>query len=93
MTQAQEQYDHYVAESLKRGQMEQVQDLQRGELLEGLKKNWEELHYQYQGLSVVTDTASKKARKERMEAEMKQLERDIELIENHKVIYIAQDQQ
>ena len=93
MAQAQEQYDHYVAESLKRGQMEQVQDQQRGELLEGLKKNWEELHHQYQGLSVVTDTASKKARKERMEAEMKQLERDIEVIENHKVIYIAQDQQ
>ena len=30
--------------------------------LDGLKKNWEELHLQYQGLSVVTDTAPKKAR-------------------------------
>ena len=58
-------------------------------ILDGLKKNWEELHHQYQGLSVVTDTAPKKARKERMEAEMKQLERDIETIEKHKVIYIA----
>lgn len=51
--------------------------------------NWEELHHQYQGLSVVTDTAPKKARKERMEAEMKQLERDIETIEKHKIIYIG----
>ncbi len=91
MAQAQDEYDHYVAESLRKGQMEQVRERQRGELLEGLKKNWEELHHQYQGLSVVTDTVSKKARKERMEAEMKQLERDIELIENHRVIYIAQD--
>ena len=61
-------------------------------LLEGLKKNWEELHHQYQGLSVVTDTAPKKARKERMEAEMKQLEKDIELIERHQAIYITQPQ-
>lgn len=91
MGDAQEQYDHYVAESLRRGQMEQVQEEQRAELLKGLKKNWEELHHQYQGLSVVTDTVSKKARKERMEAEMKQLERDIQVIEHHKVIYIAQD--
>jgi hypothetical protein len=37
----------------------------------------------------VTDTAPKKARKERMETEMKQLERDIETIEKHKIIYIA----
>ncbi len=93
MTAAQDQYDHYVAESLRRGQMEQVQEEQREELLKGLKKNWEELHHLYQGLSVVTDTVSKKARKERMEAEMKQLERDIEVIEHHRVIYIAQDQQ
>ena len=41
-----------------------------------------------QGLSVVTDTPAKKARKERMEAEMKQLEKDIELFERHSVIYI-----
>lgn len=92
MTEAQQQYDHYVEESLRRGQMEQVEEEQRAELLKGLKKNWEELHHQYQGLSVVTDTVSKKARKERMEAEMKQLERDIDVIEHHKVIYIAQEQ-
>ncbi len=43
----------------------------------------------FQGLSVVTDTVPKKSRKERMEAEMKQLERDIETIEKHATIYIA----
>jgi hypothetical protein len=56
-------------------------------LIQGLKKNWEEIHEQYQGISVVTDTAPKKNRKERMEAEMKQLERDIETVERHSVIY------
>jgi len=34
----------------------------RDEILAGLKKNWEQLHHQYQGLSVVTDTVPKKAR-------------------------------
>lgn len=93
MSAAQREYEEYIAESMRRGQMDQVERDQRDELLSGLKKNWEELHHQYQGLSVVTDTATKKARKERMEAAMKQLEKDIELIERHKVIYIAMDQQ
>ena len=61
----------------------------RQSIINGLKANWEELHHQYQGLSVVTDTAPKKARKESLEAQMKQLERDIETTEKHKIIYIA----
>lgn len=65
----------------------------REALLAGLKANWEDLHHQYQGLSVITDTAPKKARKERMEAEMKQLEKDIELIERHRRLYISQPSQ
>ncbi len=71
--------------------MEQVAQRERDELLAGLKKNWEDLHHQFQGLSVITDTVMKKARKEKLEAEMKQLETDIDLIEKHKVIYITND--
>ena len=93
MAAAQKEYEEYIAESMRRGQMDQVDIDQREELLAGLKQNWEELHHQYQGLSVVTDTATKKARKERMEAAMKQLEKDIELIERHRVIYVAKEQQ
>lgn len=86
---AQEEYDEYVREHYRRGAMKQLTEAERQTILDGLKKNWEEIHHQYQGLSVVTDTAPKKMRKERMEAEMKQLERDIELLEKHKVIYIS----
>lgn len=86
---AQEEYNDYVAEHFRRGAMKQLTAEEREGILCGLKKNWEEFHDLYQGLSVVTDTAPKKNRKERMEAEMKQLERDIETIEKHKVIYIA----
>lgn len=89
MRRAQEEYNAYVAEHFRRGAMQQLSEGERQSILNGLKKNWEEIHDQYQGLSVVTDTAPKKNRKERMEAEMKQLERDIETVERHKVIYIA----
>lgn len=89
MRRAQEEYNAYVAEHFRRGAMAQLSAEERQRILDGLKKNWEEIHDQYQGLSVVTDTAPKKNRKERMEAEMKQLERDIEALEKHKVIYIA----
>jgi len=89
MRRAQEEYDEYVAEHFRRGAMKQLSAEQRNEILQGLKHNWEEIHHQYQGISVVTDTAPKKNRKERMEAEMKQLERDIETLEKHKFIYIA----
>lgn len=89
MQKAQEEYNAYIAEHFRRGAMQQLSESERQGILAGLKKNWEEIHDQYQGLSVVTDTAPKKNRKERMEAEMKQLERDIESIERHKVIYIA----
>merc|ERR1712226_902640 len=86
---AQEEYDAYVADHFRRGAMKQLPEEDRQAILKGLKTNWEQLHHEYQGLSVVTDTAPKKNRKERMEAEMKQLERDIETIEKHRCIYIA----
>lgn len=68
--------------------MIQLSDEERTAILEGLKKNWDKLHHDYQGLSVVTDTPAKKARKERIEGEMKQLEKDIEQIEKHPIIYV-----
>jgi len=90
--QAQEEYDHYVKDSMRKGAMKELNGEERQMTIAGLKCNWEEIHHQYQGLSVVTDTAPKKNRKERMEAEMNQLEKDIELLEKHPKIYIAQMQ-
>ncbi|XP_017559615.1 enkurin [Pygocentrus nattereri] len=85
----QEEYDNYVKERLKEGAMRQLPEGERQNILQGLKKNWDELHHQFQGLSVVTDTASKKFRKEHLEMKMKQLERDIDLMERYKIIYIT----
>ncbi|XP_034162440.2 enkurin [Pangasianodon hypophthalmus] len=88
---AQEEYDHYVKERMKEGAMKQLSEEERQDILDGLKKNWDELHHQYQGLSLITDTVPKKHRKDRLESEMKQLEKDIELIERYKTIYIAKN--
>lgn len=85
----QQAYDEYVQDSLRKGAMKCLLEAERQNIISGLKSNWEEIHHQYQGLSVVTDTAPKKNRKERMEAEMDQLEKDIELLEKHTKIYIA----
>ncbi|KAG5850445.1 enkurin-like [Anguilla anguilla] len=86
---AQEEYDEYVKERVRQGAMKQLSDEERLSTLQGLKKNWEELHHQYQALSIVTDTGPKKYIKEKLEMQMKQLEKDIDLIERHKTIYIA----
>uniref|UniRef100_A0A8C5PTG0 Enkurin domain-containing protein n=1 Tax=Leptobrachium leishanense TaxID=445787 RepID=A0A8C5PTG0_9ANUR len=87
--QAQEEYDAYVKRHLKMGAMKVLSEAERQTVLQGLKKNWDELNHDYQHLSVVIDTPPKKAYKERLEAEMKKLEHDIDVMERHKVIYIA----
>uniref|UniRef100_A0A8C8RY87 Enkurin, TRPC channel interacting protein n=1 Tax=Pelusios castaneus TaxID=367368 RepID=A0A8C8RY87_9SAUR len=86
---AQEEYDAYVKETLRQKAMKRLSDEERENLLQGLKKNWEEVHHEFQGLSVEIDTLPKKIHKERLEAQMKQLEHDINIIEKHKIIYIA----
>uniref|UniRef100_A0A3P8WXV3 Enkurin, TRPC channel interacting protein n=1 Tax=Cynoglossus semilaevis TaxID=244447 RepID=A0A3P8WXV3_CYNSE len=85
---AQEEYDMFVKEQQEQGAMTHLSDAERQAVLEGLKKNWDELHQQYQSLSFVIDTLSKKAHKERLETAMKTLEADIDLFERFKTIYI-----
>lgn len=89
MARAQQEYDEYVAEHFRRGALRSISTEDRQAIIDGLKANWEDIHEQYQGLSVVTDTTPKKNRKERMEAQMKQLEKDIEMFEKFTTIYIG----
>lgn len=85
----QAEYDAYVADQFRQGMMNQLSEEERLAILDGLKTNWEQLHHEFQCLSVVIDTVPKKLRKERLESEMKQLERDIDIFERHNSIYIA----
>ncbi|XP_029314134.1 enkurin [Cottoperca gobio] len=85
---AQEEYDQFVKEQRERGAMKHLSDEERQGILEGLKQNWDKLHHEYQGLSLVTDNLSKKSHRYRLEVAMKQLENDINLIDRFKTIYI-----
>ncbi|XP_029384866.1 enkurin [Echeneis naucrates] len=85
---AKEEYDNFVKEQKDQGAMKHLSDEERQAVLEGLKKTWDELHHEYQGLSLVTDTLSKKAHKERLETGMKQIENDIKFFERFQTIYI-----
>ncbi|KAI3379908.1 hypothetical protein SNEBB_006180 [Seison nebaliae] len=85
----QEQYDEYIKEKFQEGAMKQITGQEHEELLKGLKYNWDILHSEYQSLSVITDTIPKMKRKEKMEREMKELEKEIDLLERHQIIYVA----
>lgn len=68
--------------------LHQITPDERATILEGLKANWESLHREYQGLSMFTDTTPKKTMRNNMEAQLNQLEADINRFERHKVIYV-----
>lgn len=61
-------------------------------LIKGLKKTWTEMQRMYQGLPVLTDTIPKKIRKNTFEIELRQLEKDILLIEENPLIYVCLDE-
>ena len=69
--------------------MKQVTGSEHDEILQGLKQNWEDAMLQYQCLPVVCDNLYRKHTKERLEAQLKNIERDIELFEKHRMIYVA----
>lgn len=86
---ARQEYEAYMNEYFKKGALRTMSDEERNAILEGLKRNWDELHHQFQSLSVVIDTIPKRIKKEKLENDMKMLEKDIELLQRHQLIYIA----
>ncbi|CAF1028830.1 unnamed protein product [Adineta ricciae] len=89
MEKAKQEYQTYVSDYFRRGAMREMGDDERQTIIDGLKKQWEDVHHEYQTLSVIIDTIPKRQHKERLEYEMKMLEKDIDLLEKHQVIYIA----
>jgi len=62
---------------------------ERDNILQGLRENWTLVNQIYQGQSLLTDTLFKKQRKAKVEAQLKQLEKFIQMLEQHPVIYIT----
>jgi hypothetical protein len=74
---------------VKRKEMMKLQDHERQSILDGLRANWSELHHLYQGLSLLTDTLPKKLRREKIEAQLDEMEKFIDLIEKNPIIVIS----
>ncbi|EDQ88156.1 uncharacterized protein MONBRDRAFT_37690 [Monosiga brevicollis MX1] len=82
------EYEDYMRTIAAQNAPYEVPEDERQDLLRGLKANWDQLHKEYLGFSMVVDTATKQLRKKDMEKRLAQLESDIQLIENHPVILV-----
>ena len=69
-----------------------LSETERAELIEGLKKNWEEAETAYQKLPLIIETPSMLRRKIMLEKKLTQLENDITFLEKHEFIYIYEDE-
>ncbi|GLC35364.1 hypothetical protein PLESTM_000312100 [Pleodorina starrii] len=63
----------------------------RQQLIRHLKAKWGSVNTAYQGLSLTTDTAMKKIRKEAMERDLAEIERDIRTLERGEVVLVVDD--
>ncbi|NXF73965.1 ENKUR protein, partial [Sclerurus mexicanus] len=86
-----EEYEASVVEQLKERAMKHLSDEEKTSVLQALKKKWEETNREFQCLPVQTDTRYKRMHKEKLELKLKQLEHDIEALEKHKGVYIANE--
>merc|ERR1712194_753609 len=65
---------------LSRSRVKPMEEDERVKLIEGLKSRWEQVNNEYQGMTHLTslDTVGKMKKKEKFEAELSQIEKDIE---------------
>uniref|UniRef100_A0A7S3G1I5 Enkurin domain-containing protein n=1 Tax=Palpitomonas bilix TaxID=652834 RepID=A0A7S3G1I5_9EUKA len=78
------------AEEMGGPNMVVLPEQERLAILRGLKTNWERINKQYQTLSFTLDTPAKRARKEAYEAQLEQIERDIQKL-SKKNVFVAAD--
>merc|ERR1711977_355522 len=88
--QMQEAYDEDGDEGQCRTRM--MANDEKMSMLEGLKTNWDRINKAYQTLSFTLDTPAKKQRKEEFEAQLEQIERDIERLSKRNV-FVDQEPQ
>jgi len=77
-----------TAQDHKESQMRPIAEDERQELVAGLKAKWEQVNTEYQGSTHITklDTHGKIKRKEKWEAELSQIEKDIEKLSRKNIL-------
>ncbi|XP_050442625.1 enkurin [Adelges cooleyi] len=68
-----------------------IPEHERNKLLNGLKINWAELQKEFQLLPMITDTLPKMKKKTMLEKQLKDLEKDIDLLERSPALYVCRD--
>jgi hypothetical protein len=84
--------EKYASEQSKRDAQEKCRHLteeERQTLLAGLKANWEEVFREYQSLPLKVDTPVKIKVKVALEEQLRSIEKDIQLLERHNHIFVA----
>ncbi|XP_028166824.1 enkurin [Ostrinia furnacalis] len=76
------------AEDHKESLCKLISEQERQKLLEDLKYNWQLMQKAFLQLPMLTDTIPKILKKTKMEQELRQLEKDIALVEGNPYIYI-----
>ncbi|KAE9525086.1 hypothetical protein AGLY_014500 [Aphis glycines] len=88
-------------ETLRQKEVERIQAIkppirhlskeERFVLLTGLKANWAELHKQFLLLPILTDSVTKINRKTNLENQLRNLEKDIDLLERYPNLYVCDE--
>jgi len=67
-----------------------MQNEERDALLCGLKTKWEEVFKEYQSMPLLIDTAAKVKQRYSLEQRLRELERNIQMMERHDHIFVAE---
>lgn len=84
------EYHRQQAETLG-GSMRQMSGDERDALVVELKMKWQKVNEAYQKLPFNCDSAQQKFRKESLEAELTQLEKDIKKLQGRQVVVVEDD--
>jgi|AntAceMinimDraft_5_1070358.scaffolds.fasta_scaffold54185_1 hypothetical protein len=84
------EYHRQQAETLG-GSMRQMSGGERDGLVVELKVKWQKVNEAYQKLPFTLDTPQQKIRKETLEAELAQLEKDIKTLQGRQVVVVEED--
>ena len=84
------EYHRQQAETLG-GSMRQMSQEERDGLVVELKMKWQKVNEAYQKLPFTLDTPTQVARKEALEAELAQLEKDIKTLQGRQVVVVEDD--
>ncbi|CAH8296941.1 unnamed protein product [Schistosoma turkestanicum] len=88
-SEAQKNYEEHIKKLEEENALKIITESEKKSLLDQLKNKWQKRFKQYQSLALVIDTPPKVHQKLWLEKEMKEIEKNIEFLEEYHYIYVA----